>query len=92
MIAVPTSALEIIRGNPKVFTIAPEATTSGAACHRYFCGDCGTPLYALSEAQPEKTTVKLALFGNAIKPSVEAFWKNAKGIVLTFAAFPICAC
>ena len=90
MVAVPTSALKVIQGKPRVYTIAPGATTSGAPCHRYFCGDCGTPLYALSEALPEKTTVKLAIFDNTIKPSIEAFWKNAKGPVLTFAAHKLC--
>lgn len=90
MVAVPTSALKVIQGKPKGFTVAPENTSSGAPCHRYFCGDCGTPLYALSEALPEKTTVKLAIFSNAIKPSIEAFWKKAKGPVLTFAAHTLC--
>ena len=60
---------------------------SGKQVTRYFCGDCGTPLWAESAATPTFCAVKLALFGNNFEPAIEIFWKSAHG-ALIFALCP----
>jgi hypothetical protein len=48
-------AFSITQGAPKRFTTKAD---SGRTLFRYFCGDCGSPLYAHREASPERIVVK----------------------------------
>ena len=40
---VPLSAFKITQGTPKRFDAKAD---SGRTLHRYFCGDCGSPIYS----------------------------------------------
>ena len=48
-VAISMAALEM-SGSPKVFMDSD--TESGKTVARYFCGDCGSPLYVVVEAAP----------------------------------------
>ncbi|KAH9829674.1 Mss4-like protein [Rhodofomes roseus] len=69
--------LQVIQGQPKAYKQPPNTNLSGKQVTRYFCGDCGTPLWVESDATPTLYAVKLALFGNNFAPGIEIFWKNA---------------
>jgi hypothetical protein len=45
----------VTQGTPKRFTTRAD---SGRTLYRYFCGDCGSPLYAHRETAPERVAVK----------------------------------
>jgi hypothetical protein len=44
---IPSSAFRITRGTPKRFSVTAD---SGRTLHRFFCGDCGSPLFSRREA------------------------------------------
>ena len=67
----------MLQGTTKVYKQPKSDNTSGKQVTRHFCGDCGTPLWAESEAAPEGLYVKLAPFGNNLLPGAELFWRNA---------------
>lgn len=46
----------ITKGRPKEFTTLSEA---GNHVTRYFCGDCGSPIYSCSDAQEDYCAVKV---------------------------------
>ncbi|EPT05813.1 hypothetical protein FOMPIDRAFT_1021436 [Fomitopsis schrenkii] len=75
---VPRDKLLILQGEPKGYKQPIDAAASGKQVIRYFCGDCGTPLWAAAESAPHAYTVKLALFGNNIPPGNEIYWKYAQ--------------
>ena len=52
---VPMAELEIA-GTPKLYVDTD--TDSGTSVERYFCGDCGSPIYSLLPAQPEMAFLK----------------------------------
>ena len=52
---VPKAAFRITQGKPKRYT---RTSSSGRILHRYFCGDCGSPLYSEREISPEIVNVR----------------------------------
>jgi len=58
---VPTSALTITQGAPKAFA---DTANSGNKLYRYFCGDCGSPLYSQREKTPEMLVIKVGSIDN----------------------------
>jgi len=70
--------LKVLTGEPKGYKQPTGAAQSGKDVIRYFCGDCGTPLWAAAESAPETYTIKLAMFGNQLPPGKEIYWKRAK--------------
>ncbi|MEM1231916.1 MAG: GFA family protein [Pseudomonadota bacterium] len=56
LIGVGKTQFEIRSGEPKLYT--DQDTTSGAPVGRYFCGDCGSPIYSAVPAQPETIFIK----------------------------------
>ncbi len=52
---VPASALHITQGTPKRYSAVVD---SGRTLHRYFCGDCGSPLYGQRAASPETLVLR----------------------------------
>lgn len=40
---IPSAAFRLTQGTPKCFS---SAAASGRTLHRYFCGDCGSPIYS----------------------------------------------
>ena len=54
-IALPTASVTITKGKPKVFA---DTAASGRILNRYFCGDCGSPVYSQRETMPEMMVLK----------------------------------
>ena len=52
---VPTSALHFTQGKPKRYASKAE---SGRTLFRFFCGDCGSPLYSQRETTPETSVLR----------------------------------
>jgi hypothetical protein len=53
---VPTSAVTFTSGKPKVFA---DTAQSGNILSRYFCGDCGSPIYSQRAKVPEMMVLKV---------------------------------
>ena len=59
---IPTAGVRITQGTPKRFTVTAD---SGRTLHRFFCGDCGSPLFSRRELTPENTTLRIGTLDNA---------------------------
>jgi hypothetical protein len=58
---LPSSAFKVTHGTPKRFTMKAD---SGRTLHRFFCGECGTPIYSQREQTPEMVVVRAGAFDN----------------------------
>ncbi len=52
---IPSAALTITRGTPRCFAATAD---SGRTLYRYFCGDCGSPIYSRRETSPETSVLR----------------------------------
>lgn len=52
---VPSAAFRITQGMPRCFAAAAD---SGRTLNRYFCGDCGSPIYSQRPAAPEMVVLR----------------------------------
>ena len=52
---IKSDTVKITQGTPKRYTVTAD---SGRTLHRFFCGDCGSPLYAHRETGTERIVVK----------------------------------
>jgi hypothetical protein len=59
---IPSSAFAITQGTPKRYSLV---AASGRTLHRFFCGDCGSPLYSRRETMPEMTSVRIGTLDDA---------------------------
>ncbi|HEX7054666.1 MAG TPA: GFA family protein [Burkholderiales bacterium] len=66
---VPANALRITRGAPKRYSARAD---SGRLLHRYFCGDCGSPIYSQRDTAPETVVVRAGLLDDAPPASITA--------------------
>lgn len=74
---ISSDNISITRGKPKKFT---GTGSSGKPVHRFFCGDCGTPIWSDAESMPKISFVKvgpLGEFGSRVKMTTEAWAENA---------------
>jgi hypothetical protein len=53
---VPGAAFAITQGTPKRYD---DKADSGRTLCRYFCGDCGSPIYSHREISPERVVVRM---------------------------------
>lgn len=53
---VPLGAFRVTAGTPKCYE---DMADSGNILRRYFCGDCGSPLYSQRTKTPEMVVVKV---------------------------------
>ena len=53
---VPKSAVTFTSGQPKCFA---DTAQSGNILKRYFCGDCGSPIYSQRANLPERLVLKV---------------------------------
>ena len=60
-------------GHPRIYQ--DSKTDSGKSIQRTFCGNCGSPIYTASPSMPGVQIVKLGLFDEIPKPSMELFCK-----------------
>lgn len=76
--AVPSSAFAITQGMPKRLAVTAD---SGRTLHRYFCGDCGSPIYSQRAATPETVTVRAGTLDDAdgnMKITTHIWTKSAR--------------
>ena len=52
---VPGAAFKITHGAPKCYAATAD---SGRTLYRYFCGDCGSPIYSQRATTPETVVVR----------------------------------
>ena len=60
--AIKSADFRLLQGKPKRYTAVAD---SGRTLHRYFCGDCGSPIYSQREQTPEIMVVRAGTFDNA---------------------------
>jgi hypothetical protein len=74
---VPSAAFKITQGTPKRFDSKAD---SGRTLHRYFCGDCGSPIYSQRAMSPETVVVRAGTFDNAqgMKITANIWTKSAR--------------
>jgi hypothetical protein len=53
---IPASAVTFTSGKPKLFA---DTAQSGNILNRYFCGDCGSPIYSQREKVPDMMVLKV---------------------------------
>ncbi|HEU0258845.1 MAG TPA: GFA family protein [Burkholderiales bacterium] len=59
---IASSAFRITHGEPRRFT---KVADSGRTLHRFFCADCGSPIYSQREVTPEMMTLRAGTLDNA---------------------------
>jgi hypothetical protein len=59
---IPGSAFKITQGTPRRYDAAAE---SGRTLYRFFCADCGSPLYSQRATNPDLVVVRAGTFDNA---------------------------
>jgi hypothetical protein len=59
---VPSSAFTVTHGTPRRFTVTAD---SGRTLYRYFCGDCGSPIYSQRATTPETVSVRAGTLDSA---------------------------
>ena len=56
---LPSAAFKLTQGTLKRYSAIAD---SGRTLHRYFCAECGTPIYSQREQNPEFLTVRAGSF------------------------------
>jgi len=74
---VPRTAFNVTKGTPKRYTGIAD---SGRTLHRYFCADCGSPIYSQRETTPETVVVRAGTFDDAgdMKITANIWTKSAR--------------
>jgi hypothetical protein len=55
-VVAPSEAVKVVEGQPKVFE---KRVDSGRLLKRFFCGDCGSPLFTQRENAPQMMVIKV---------------------------------
>lgn len=64
---VVSAAFRVTRGTPKRYSARAD---SGRLLNRYFCGECGSPVYSQREATRETVVVRAGLLDNAAEMKI----------------------
>lgn len=74
---LPTACLTLTEGQPKVFA---DTAASGRILNRYFCGDCGSPIYSQRAAMPEMLVLKVGTLdaSNDLKIAMNIWTDSAR--------------
>ena len=74
---IPSSGFRLTQGAPKRFTVTAD---SGRILHRFFCGDCGSPLYSRRELTPENTSLRIGTLDepSAMKITAHIWTRSAR--------------
>ena len=72
---VPSAAFNVTKGAPKRYSVVAD---SGRTLHRYFCADCGSPIY--SQRAPEFVVVRAGTLDDAgeMKITANIWTKSAR--------------
>lgn len=75
-VAAEAANFAVVTGEPKGYT---KAADSGNELTRYFCADCGSPLYTASPAYPGAVFIKAGAFDDpgVVKPSQQHWHGSA---------------
>lgn len=75
--AVPKAELHFRAGAPKLYE--DHDTDSGNLVQRFFCGDCGSPIYSALDAQPDTVFLKTGTLDDSafFRPQFHA-WCDSK--------------
>ncbi len=74
--AVVPSADVQIKGTPRRYTMKAD---SGRTLHRYFCGECGSPIYSQRDANPERMVIRAGTLDNPPPLQITAhIWTKSK--------------
>ena len=72
---VPTAAVKFTAGTPKRYA---DTAQSGNILNRYFCGDCGSPIYSQRATMPEMMVLKVGTLDAPIDMKVVMnIWTNS---------------
>jgi len=74
---IPSTGFRITHGTPKRFT---KTADSGRTLHRFFCGDCGSPIYSQRAAAPEMMMVRAGTLDDSsgLKITASIWTKSAR--------------
>ena len=74
---MPTASFTLTSGEPRRYQDTAE---SGRKLYRYFCGDCGSPLFSRREASPERTVLRAGSLDNppAVKITANIWTRSAR--------------
>jgi hypothetical protein len=74
---LPSEAFKLTGGRPKRYDARAD---SGRTLHRFFCGDCGSPVYSQRESNPGMVVVRAGTFDNAgeMKITTHIWTKSAR--------------
>jgi hypothetical protein len=74
---IPSPAFRITQGTPKRFSATAD---SGRTLNRFFCGDCGSPLFSRRELTPETTSLRVGTLDQApvMKITANIWTKSAR--------------
>jgi hypothetical protein len=75
--AVPSTAFKITRGTPKRYDAK---AASGRTLYRFFCADCGSPIYSQRATNPDLVMVRAGGFDNpeAMKITTHIWTQSAR--------------
>ena len=74
--AVASADVQFTKGKPKRFTMQAD---SGRTLHRYFCGDCGSPVYSQRDISPERMVIRAGTIDNPPPMKIAAhIWTGSK--------------
>jgi len=59
---IASAAFRITQGTPKRYSVLAD---SGRTLHRYFCGDCGSPIYSQRANIPETVVMRAGTFDDS---------------------------
>jgi hypothetical protein len=74
---IPGAAFRITQGSPKRYDAAAD---SGRTLYRYFCGDCGSPIYSQRATAPETVVLRAGTLddSNAMKITANIWTRSAR--------------
>ena len=74
---VPKAEFRLLSGTPKLYEDSD--TDSGTTVARYFCGNCGSPIYSALDSQPDTLFLKTGTLDDtsSFTPQFHA-WCNSK--------------
>jgi hypothetical protein len=74
---IPSSAFSLAQGTPKRFSATAD---SGRTLHRYFCGECGSPIYSQRATAPETMVLRAGTLDDSsgMKITANIWCKSAR--------------
>lgn len=74
---IPSAAFRLTQGTPRCFS---SAAASGRTLHRYFCGDCGSPIYSQRPTALDMVSLRVGTLddGGDAKISMNIWTRSAR--------------